>query len=110
MYIRINDELVNLDLIKSISKVIPFLVHPSDGQDYSLVLNAKDELRWLEISTNGNEQQREYSVVYGFQINRLNEKYPQNIMVGTSSQADKVREEFATFLNNNQPIIHVIKF
>ena len=111
MYIKLNDEIINLDLIKSISKVCAFLCNESDGRDYDSVIEEENVARWLEISTTGNESQRKYHVEFGFQIRRLNEKWPQSVKVGMSrADAEKAREALATLLNGNQPIIHEIKF
>jgi len=110
MYIKLNDSIVNLDLIKSIDKLTAYLNH-NDHSSASHHPIKDDELeRWLDISVNGNESQREYTVLYGVSINYLNEKFPTVVMVGKDKEnAERVREELAVLLNNNQPLIHEIK-
>jgi hypothetical protein len=105
MYIKLNDEIINLDLIKKISKVVPIL---SNGSD---IKTQKEELRWLDISNTGDKFAQEHNVAYGFLIYHLNEQNPQRIKVGASRHdAEKAREALATLLNGNKPIMHVIKF
>jgi hypothetical protein len=112
MYIKLNDEIINLDLIKKISKVVPILSNGSDGERFdSIIKTQKDELRWLDISNTGNKGQQEYNVAYGFLIYHLNEEGSQWIKVGASrNDAEKAREALGTLLNGNEPIMHVIKF
>jgi len=110
-YIKLNDEIINLDLIKKISKVVPILSNGSDGERFdSIIKTQKDELRWSDISNTGDKQQQ-YNVAYGFLVYHLNEQNPQRIKVGASRHdAEKAREVLATLLNGNEPIMHVIKF
>ena len=112
MYIKLNDEIINLDLIKKISKVVPILSNGSDGERFdSIIKTQKEELRWLDISNTGDKFAQEYNVAYGFLIYHLNEQNPQRIKVGASRHdAEKAREALATLLNGNEPIMHVIKF
>jgi len=112
MFVKLNESLINLDLIKEISEVVAFLVHSKkDPENYIYELEPKNVAKWLEISTTGNESQREYDVVFGFKIYYLQEQYPKHIKVSLiRNEAVNAREALATLLNGNKPVIHVVKY
>lgn len=111
MFVKLNESLINLDLIKEISEVVAFLVHPKEPDNYIYEIEPENVARWLEMSTTGNESQREYDVVFGFKIYYLQEQYPKHIKVSLiRNEAVNAREALATLLNGNQPVIHVVKY
>jgi len=115
MYIKLQNNIINLDLIKKVTDVKAYHVLRLDYEErnfeyYHEIRSAEEEARLLDKTTNGNEYQKEYVVVYGFEIHYLNEKWPQKVSVGTDRiEARKFLEAFTTLLNNNQPVIHEVK-
>ena len=115
MYIKLKNNIINLDLIKKVTCVKAYHVTRLDyeAEDllyYNEIRSAEEEARLLDKTINGNEYQREYTVAYGFEIHYLNEKWPQKVSVGTDRiEARKFLEAFTTLLNNNQPVIHEVK-
>jgi hypothetical protein len=115
MYIKLQNNIINLDLIKKVSEVKAYHVLRLDYEEgnlhyYHEIGSAQEEASLLHKTTNGNEYQREYMVVYGFEIHYLNEKWPQKVSVGTNRRdAKKFLDSFTTLLNNNQPVIHEVK-
>jgi hypothetical protein len=115
MYIKLQDNIINLDLIKKVTDVKAYHVTRIDYKEgklhyYHEIGSAEEEASLLHKTTNGNQYQQEYIVVYGFEIHYLNEKWPQRVSLGTSRiDAEKYLEAFLTLLNNNQPIIHEVK-
>lgn len=109
MFIKLRGNIINLDLVKKISDVKAYLAINDDTNIREIVL-AGEEARWLNISVNGTEQQTQYTVLYGFEISYLKEKYPERVITGESRRdARKYIESFANLINNNQPIIHEVK-
>jgi len=109
MFIKLRGNIINLDLVKKISDVKAYLAIEDDSIIQEIVL-AGEEARWLNISVNGTEQQTRYTVLYGFEISYLKEKYPERVITGESRRdARKYIESFANLINNNQPIIHEVK-
>ena len=115
MYIKLQNNIINLDLIKKVTEVKAYHVLGLDYEAgklnyYHEIGSAQEEAKLLDKTTNGNEYQKEYMVVYGFEIHYLNEKRPQKVSVGTDRiEARKFLEAFTTLLNNNQPVIHEVK-
>ena len=109
MFIKLRGNIINLDLVKKISDVKAYLAIEDDSIIQEIVL-AGEEARWLNISVNGTEQQTRYTVLYGFEISYLKEKYPERVITGESRRdARKYIESFANLINNDQPIIHEVK-
>jgi hypothetical protein len=112
MFIKLQGNIINLDLVKKISDVKAYLAINDDTDIYRYreIVLAGEEARWLNISVNGTEQQTRYTVLYGFEISYLKEKYPERVITGESRRdARKYIESFANLINNNQPIIHEVK-
>ena len=117
MYIKLQNNIINLDLIKKVTEVKAYhvlrqLLDYEEGKlgYYREIGSAQEEAKLLHKTTNGNEYQKECMVVYGFEIHYLNEKWPQKVSVGTDRiEARKFLEAFTTLLNNNQPVIHEVK-
>ena len=115
MYIKLQNNIINLDLIKKVTEVNAYHVlkldHEKGNKDYyHKIESAEREAQLLNQTTNGNDMQREYVVAYGFEIHYLNERFPEKVITGTDRiEARKFLEAFATLLNNNQPIIHEVK-
>jgi hypothetical protein len=117
MYIKLLDTIVNLDLIRDITKVkacltteIAWEMWGNDIKhlsDYDMT--TKKELEWLEMSTTGTEGQRDFVVLYYFEILYIGREKKRVIVGDTRHEANRVREELATLLNDNKPIMHVIK-
>tara|TARA_R110000823_G_scaffold31163_2_gene88930 strand:- start:210 stop:545 length:336 start_codon:yes stop_codon:yes gene_type:complete len=109
MFIKLRGNIINLDLVKKISDVKAYLIRDGDTSIHE-ILEAREEARWLNISVNGTEQQTQYTVLYGFEISYLKEKYPERVITGESRRdARKYIESFSNLINNNQPIIHEVK-
>jgi len=115
MYIKLQNNIINLDLIKKVTEVKAYHVLRLDYEErnleyYHKIGSAQEEASLLHKTTNGNKHQKEYTVAYGFEIHYLNEKWPQKVSVGTDRiEARKFLEAFTTLLNNNQPVIHEVK-
>ena len=115
MYIKLQNNIINLDLIKKVTEVKAYHVSRLAYEEgmlhyYNEIGSAEEEAKLLDKTINGDEYQREYMVAYGFEIYYLNEKWPQKVSVGTDRiEARKFLEAFATLLNNNQPVIYEVK-
>ena len=112
MFIKLSDQLINLDLVKEVSEVIPFLDHPDHtqiGKSHWYFDDEEAYNHWLDISVNGSEGQREYSVHYTFEVHYIGEKYPKYISHHDKVKLESARDKFATLLNNNQPVINTIE-
>ena len=115
MYIKLQNNIINLDLIKKVTEVKAYHVLRLNYEErkleyYHEIGSAQEEASLLHKTTNGNKHQKEYTVAYGFEIHYLNEKQPQKVSVGTDRiEARKFLEAFTTLLNNNQPVIHEVK-
>ena len=115
MYIKLQNNIINLDLIKKVTEVNAYHVlrldHEKGNKDYYRKIESDErEAQLLNLTTNGNDMQREYVVAYGFEIHYLNEKFPEKIITGADRiEARKFLEAFTTLLNNNQPVIHEVK-
>jgi len=115
MYIKLQDNIINLDLIKKVTEVKAYHVlrlhHEKGNKDYyNEIKSAEGEAQLLSQTTNGNDMQREYVVAYGFEIHYLNERFPEKVITGTNRhEAEKFLEAFIKFLNNNQLTIPEIK-
>jgi hypothetical protein len=115
MYIKLQNNIINLDLIKKVTEVKAYYVHGGDFEEgntqfHHEIGSSKEEARLLNLTINGDVDQTKYVVAYGFEIHYLNEKFPEKVITGTDRiEARKFLEAFATLLNNNQPIIHEIK-
>lgn len=117
MYAKLLDKIINLDLIRRITQVksglttnISWEIHGNDINhlvEYNLT--KEKELDWLRLSTTGDEYQREYLVIYFFEIIYLKGDKEKVIVGSSRAEAERVREKFAEFLNGNKPIIHVIE-
>lgn len=117
MFVRIKDQIVNLDLIKKIGEVEAYSLHKSyyEEKDFHTldrrdrIKTPNEEVRLLtlyasgvNISLNGNETQREYIIVYSINIYYLNENNPEMIVIGTSrTEARKILEALVKRLNGN---------
>ena len=109
MFIKLRGNIINLDLVKKISDVKAYRVLDGDTSIHE-ILEAREEARWLNDSINGTKWQTQYTVLYGFEISYLREKYPERIVTGKSRRdARKYIESFSNLINNNQPIIHEVK-
>jgi len=115
MYIKLQNNIINLDLIKKVTGIKAYHVLRLDYEageiDYYYEIGSvKEEVKFLDKTINGDEYQREYMVVYGFEIHYLNEKFPEKVITGTDRiEARKYLEAFTTLLNNNQPVIYEVK-
>ena len=115
MYIKLQNNIINLDLIKKVTEVNAYHVlkldHEKGNKDYYYKIESVErEAQLLNQTTNGNDMQREYVVAYGFEIYYLNERFPEKIITGTDRmEARKFLEAFIKLINNNQPIIHEVK-
>jgi len=109
MFIKLRGNIVNLDLVKKISDVKAYRVLNGDT-DIHEIAESVEEARWLNDSVNGAEWQTQYTVLYGFEISYLREKYPERVITGESRiDARKYIDSFSNLINNNQPIIHEVK-
>ena len=115
MYIKLQNNIINLDLIKKVTEVKAYHVHQGDFEEGNMqfhheIGSSKEEARLLNLTSTGDVDQKKYVVAYGFEIHYLNERSPEKVITGTDRiEARKFLEAFATLLNNNQPIIHEIK-
>lgn len=116
MFIRLGNTLVNLDLIKELSEVeAHFYTDDSENlyhsKDYWLDLKPMSSKEEVEtIARIATEPDYTYKVMYCMSIHYLNEKYAKVVMLGFDRiEARKIREEFATLLNNNNSIIPYLK-
>lgn len=110
MFVRIKDQIVNLDLIKKIGEVEAYSLHKSyyEEKDFHTldrrdrIKTPNEEVRLLTLYANGNETQREYIIVYSINIYYLNENNPEMIVIGTSrTEARKILEALVKRLNGN---------
>ena len=115
MYVKLQNNIINLDLIKKVTEVKAYHVlkidHEKGNKDYyHKIESAEGEAQLLNQTTNGNDMQREYVVAYGFEIYYLNERFSEKVITGTNRhEAEKFLEAFIKFFNNNQLTIPEIK-
>ena len=108
MFVKLNETLINLDLVKEISEVIAYITRDDDGFGYHYDVSDPVEItRWIERTTDKSK----YKVMFGFKIFYLQEQHPKHVKVSIHrNEAVKAREALATLLNGNTPVIHEIKF
>lgn len=109
MFVKLNETLINLDLIKEISGVVAYVESDDDSENYYYIVTDPAEIaHWLaKTAKEGSKCQ----VKFGFRIFYLGEKFPKHVKVSIHrNEAVKAREALATLLNGNTPVIHEIKF
>jgi alpha-ketoglutarate-dependent taurine dioxygenase len=115
MYVKLQNNFINLDLIKKVTEVKAYYVHQRNfeegkKQSHREIDSLKEEADILYLITNGNEYHKKYVVAYGFEISYINEKYFEKVITGTNRhEAEKFLEAFIKYLNNNQLTIPEIK-
>ena len=112
MFVKIKDQIVNLDLIKKISDVTPYKMWEMDlkVKDFHWMKEIeggpKGEIEELSKTTNGTKEEQSYVVVYAiniyhYQRNMYGEDVTR-IMIGTSRiEARKMMEALVKKLNGN---------
>ena len=112
MFVKIKGQIVNLDLIKKISEVTPYVMWRPDLEieDYhwmkTISGGAKGEVEELNKTTNGTKEEQSYVVVYAiniyhYQRNRHDEDVTR-VVIGTSRiEARKMMEALVKRLNGN---------
>ena len=110
MFVRIKDQIVNLDLIKKIGEIEVNSLHKSyyEEKDFHTldrrdrIKSSEEEIRLLTLYANGNETQREYMIVYSINIYYLNEHRPERVVIGENRiEARKILEALVKRLNGN---------
>ena len=110
MFVRIKDQIVNLDLIKKIGEIEVNSIHKSyyEEKDFHTldrrdrIKSSEEEIRLLTLYANGNETQREYMIVYSINIYYLNERRPERVVIGENRiEARKILEALVKRLNGN---------
>ena len=110
MFIKIKDQIVNLDLIKKIGEIEVNSLHKSyyEEKDFHTldrrdrIKSPDEEIRLLTLFANGDERQREYMIVYSINIYYLNERLPERIVIGENrTEARKMIEALVKRLNGN---------
>ena len=115
MYVKLQNNIINLDLIKKVTEVkayhVLILDYEEGRKDYHFEIETDEkEAQILNQTINGNEYQTEYMVAYGFEISYLNEPNPEKVITGVNRhEAKKFLEVFIQYLNNNQLTIPEIK-
>ncbi len=109
MFVKLNESIINLDLVKEISEVVAYVEGDDEPENYHYVIRDPVEIaHWL---TKAAKEGSEYRVRFGFKIYYLEEKFPKHVKVSQHRhEADRAREELATLLNGNQSVIHEIRF
>lgn len=109
MFVRIKDQIVNLDLIKKIGEIEVNSLHKSyyEEKDFHTldrrdrIKSPDEEIRLLTLFANG-EGRREYMIVYSINIYYLNERLPERIVIGENrTEARKMIEALVKRLNGN---------
>tara|TARA_B100000497_G_C7519831_1_gene315989 strand:- start:194 stop:553 length:360 start_codon:yes stop_codon:yes gene_type:complete len=110
MFVRIKDQIFNLDLIKKIGEIEVNSLHKSyyEEKDFHTldrrdrIKSPDEEIRLLTLYANGNESQREYMIVYSINIYYLNEIHPERVVIGENrTEARKILEALVKRLNGN---------
>lgn len=108
MFVKLNESIINLDLVKEISGVIAYITGDDDPSGYHYDVSDPVEItRWIERTTDESK----YKVMFGFKIFYLQEQHPKHVKVSQHRhEAARAREELTTLLNGNRPVIHEIRF
>lgn len=110
MFIKLGDNIINLDLIKEISQVVEWMY--TKESNYKHVIEPKDYiLKGGDKMTNRQawENCDDYDFKWCFAIKYIDGS---EVLVegGSSNEAMlEAREKLAVLLNNNNPIIHTIE-
>lgn len=109
MFIKLNESIINLDLIKEISEIVAYVEGDGEPDNYFYSVSDPVEIAgWLNTAA---KKGSEYRIVFGFKVFYLEEKHPKNVKVSTyRNEAVKAREALAELLNGNVPVLHEIKF
>ena len=109
MFVKLNESIINLDLVKEISEVVAYVEGDGEPENYHyVVIDPKEIAHWLERTAKEGSTNR---VLFGFRIYYLGEKFPKHVKVSPHrNDAVKAREALAALLNGNQPVIHEVKF
>jgi hypothetical protein len=109
MFVKLNESIINLDLVKEISEVVAYVEGDDEPENYYYEISDPAEIaHWL---TKTAKEGSSYRVRFGFRIHYLEEKFPKHVKVSQHRhEAAVAREELATLLNGNQPVIHEIRF
>lgn len=109
MFVKLNESIINLDLIKEISEVVAYVEGDGEPDNYFYSVSDPVEIAgWLNTTA---KKGSEYRIVFGFKISYLQEQHPKHVKVSIHrNEAVKAREALATLLNGNTPVIHEIKF
>ncbi len=115
MYVKLQNNFINLDLIKKITEVKAYYVYQRDfeegkKQSYREIGSLEEEVQVLYLIANGSEYHKKYVVAYGFEILYINKNCYEKVITGTNRhEAEKFLEAFIKYLNNNQLTIPEIK-
>ena len=108
MFVKIKDQIVNLDLIKKISDVTPYIMWRPDLEagDYhwmkTIPGGPKEEVKELNKTTNGTKEEQSYVVVYAVNIHHYQYEDVTRVVIGTSRiEARKIMEALVKKLNGN---------
>lgn len=114
MYIRLQNTLINLDLVKEVDDVTAhaFTYKNKIGREKTWMhydeMTSEEEAEYLTRSA--TEEGFEYVVMYCIKVWYLDADYPKYVRLGhVRSDAQKLFNEFATLLNNNNPNIPHLK-
>lgn len=115
MFVKLQNNYINLDLIFKVSDVKAYHVHNLDYNErnisyfYEIGSNAEEAAILHRIAV-GSEYQREFLVAYGFEINYIGKESSEKIIVGTDRiEARKFLEAFMDYLNSNISSVPEIK-
>jgi len=112
MFVKIKDQIVNLDLVKKISDVTPYKMWEMDlkVKDFHWMKEieggSKGEIEELNKTANGTEKEREFIIVYAINIyhyqRNMYDEDVTRIVIGTSrTEARKMMEALVKRLNRN---------
>ena len=108
MFVKIKGQIVNLDLIKKISEVTPYVMWRPDLEieDYhwmkTISGGAKGEAEESNKTTNGTKEEQSYVVVYAVNIHHYQYEDVTRVVIGTSRiEARKMMEALVKRLNGN---------
>lgn len=112
MYIKLGENIINLDLIRKISKISAHVVDKNKTKpSYYTELDEENEARWLKmIADKTDKYAQTQRMAYVFKIHYLNEQGYDSVDCGEDKEkAEIALEKLSELLNNNTPIIHEIK-
>jgi hypothetical protein len=117
MYIRLQDTLINLDLVKKIDDVTAHhYQNKSDrihsGKEYIELkpMEAVEEVKFLALYADPDKNKKKFEVRYFIKVWYIGEDRADFVNCGTNRHdAQKLHTAFSTLVNGNKPITHHLK-